>query len=337
MTASSAAFQDGLAAAMRRPALPPADSFYCRLDDQPGFLVPARVCEAPQIPVQRLQLNPHCWWSGIGQPPAAIRKAAAYLGLRRHGDEEVWVGDELRGAWLPFSVGPRFSSILHSLLAMGVPPTAIDNDAVRVLRAACILIDPDEQEATRTKLAADWAHRASEYAARGYAALDELLHPFHLGALRRYFRQRVRAGAFSMGDQTSKLRFVAHNEPIARFFHELLTPVVSAIAGEPLKPSYVYFSAYCGGATLRRHIDRPQCAHSVTFLLDYTPEPELKSSWPLLLHPPDGRVAIHQAIGEGLMYRGPVIPHERDALDENASSTSIFFHYVSRDFSGTLD
>jgi hypothetical protein len=50
-----------------------------------------------------------------------------------------------------------------------------------------------------------------------------------------------------------------------------------------------------------------------------------------------GKVEIHQALGDGLFYRGTRVPHYREALGDGFSSTSIFFHYVPADFKGTMD
>jgi hypothetical protein len=124
---------------------------------------------------------------------------------------------------------------------------------------------------------------------------------------------------------------------VLRFFHHQLTATMSAVAGEPVKPSYVYMGAYQGGATLEKHTDRPQCDFSLTFCLDYSPEPKLETPWPIQLHPASGKVTVYQAIGDGLFYRGCQVPHSRDTLPEGHSSTSIFFHYVREDFEGTLD
>jgi hypothetical protein len=120
---------------------------------------------------------------------------------------------------------------------------------------------------------------------------------------------------------------------------------VSAVAGEPVKPSYVYFASYLSGAELRKHTDREQCEFSVTLCLDFSPEPALATSWPIRLVTGNdtcddshaGTVTVYQAIGDGLAYRGTRLPHYRDVLGEGQSSTSIFFHYVAANYTGSLD
>jgi hypothetical protein len=46
----------------------------------------------------------------------------------------------------------------------------------------------------------------------GIAPVGGLLHPYHLGALRRYYRCLIRRGAFRLGDGQSPLRYNAHDE-----------------------------------------------------------------------------------------------------------------------------
>ena len=155
--------------------------------------------------------------------------------------------------------------------------------------------------------------------------------------MRRYYRHLIRTGAIRLGDKQSPRRYVAYNEPVARFFHQDVTATLGALAGEPLKPSYVYMASYLGGAELKKHTDREQCDFSVTLCLDYAPEPRVATPWPVQLHKKSGTVKVFQAIGDALLYRGCQLPHSREPLPEGHTSTSIFFHYVREDFTGSLD
>ena len=188
---------------------------------------------------------------------------------------------------------------------------------------------------------AEWAkvvNKGAQYfRENGYVPLGRLIHPFNLAALRRYYRHAIRQGAIWLGDEQSSRRYVAHNEAVARFFHHQIANAVSAIVGEAVKPSYVYFGSYLSGAELKKHTDRQQCEFSVTLCLDFSPEPELATSWPIRLDTPEGTVKVYQALGDGLVYRGTKVPHYRHVLAEGYTSTSIFFHYVPADFSGPLE
>jgi hypothetical protein len=216
-----------------------------------------------------------------------------------------------------------------------VPPSFPEED--RFSLAAAGILTPQDHAQGRIR---EWERivndAAPSFREKGYVPIGNLLHPFHLAALRRYYRCLVRRGHLSLGDTSTSRRYVAHNESVARFFHHQIAVAVSAIAGEAIKPSYVYAASYLTGAELKKHTDREQCEFSVTLCLDFSPEPALETSWPIRLETPQGTVAVYQALGDGLVYRGTRVPHYRDVLSGNRTSTSIFFHYVPMDFAGPL-
>jgi hypothetical protein len=195
-----------------------------------------------------------------------------------------------------------------------------------------------EGSAAREKMI--WQRRVDawrERAARGYVLMDGLLHPYHLGALRRYFRERIRRGHFPLGDGQSARRYAKHNDPVAQFFHAELTDVVSRVTGVAVKPSYVYFASYEEGADLFFHVDREQCEFSLTMCIDASPEPARESAWPIHLATEGGIVSIAQSIGDALLYRGRTIPHYRGALPRGHTYSALFFHYVPKAYLGPLD
>ena len=314
-----------------------AAGFRCLLDAQPAFLVPERL--VPPVPrdATSLVINPDCRFSWAGGAPSDVANALRLLENSAEPDADaVWVRDERTGAILPFGVGAGLRAVLEGA-APGRPlPAPLAPPVARVLHAAGILISP----AGREREKADWVTAMASARAhfeRGYVPLAGLIHPFHLGEMRHYFRRRIRTGAFPLGDDQSALRHFAHNEPVARFFHYQLAGAMSQVAGEPVKPSYVYFASYQGGAELEKHTDREQCEFSITFCVDYTPEPEAQTGWPILLETPQGTVTVYQAIGDALLYRGCRVPHYRKRLWRGATSSSIFFHYVRESFKGPLN
>jgi hypothetical protein len=205
-----------------------------------------------------------------------------------------------------------------------------------VLSAAGILVPEARLKLRPSEVLEEERKAAALFQEKGYAPLGKLIHPFHVAALRRYYRRLIRSGAIQLGDGQSDRRYAAYNEPVARFFHRQIAARLSAVAGEPLKASYVYLASYISGAELRKHTDRAQCDFSITFCLDFSPEPELATPWPIRLDTPKGTVTVYQALGDGLAYRGTRLPHYRSALPEGQTSMSIFFHYVAADFDGPL-
>src|SRR5208283_4297740 len=72
-------------------------------------------------------------------------------------------------------------------------------------------------------------HKRAQFSEKGYVPLEDLIHPFHVAALRRYYRYQIRTGAIRLGDRQSPRRYVAYNEPVARFFHHQLAGVFSEV------------------------------------------------------------------------------------------------------------
>ena len=324
----------------------PPGFFYCLLDELPLHLIPRRVFKSLLLQEdwqQPLYLNPECILCAGGQLPEELAlKKELFSGFALQGTM-AWVRSPATGNLLPYWLGPQLQSVVRSLRPQEPVPSSVPHGARRLLAAAGILISDDisqerKDRATpiqqREKMIAD---AASMFREKGYAPLGDLIHPFHIAALRRYYRYLIRTGAIKLGDGQSPRRYVAHNEPVARFFHHDIAATLSAVAGESLKPSYVYMASYLSGAQLKKHTDREQCEFSVTLCLDFSPEPALESPWPIRLDTPTETVTVYQALGDGLAYRGTRLPHYRDALGDGQTSTSIFFHYVAADFSGSLD
>jgi hypothetical protein len=188
-----------------------------------------------------------------------------------------------------------------------------------------------------------------EFLARKYTVLEKLFPPEQTFAMSRYYRSYVEQGFMPFGDGQVEKRYRQHNEPFAAYIHPQLTNLISEIVGEPVKPSYAYAASYIEGAVLPPHIDREQCEYSISLQVDYLPEPtDGISPWPLFLEPfesgsksvfrgdDNARTAVRLANGSGLLYKGRELVHYRDALPPGHRSTSLFFHYVSESFSGTL-
>jgi hypothetical protein len=317
----------------------PPDRFYCLLDELPLHLLSRNVrreWQSEEKTAGVLRLSPGCVIAPGEQIPQEFEDRRELLSAMALQGTIAWVRDDVAGTSLPFWLGPETAAVLR-----GVPPGDAINEAIpssmrQVLQRAGVLIS--EAGATGGAKREESTQRArAMFRERGYAPVVGLIHPFHVAALRRYFRQRIRTGGIHLGDNQSARRYVAHNEPVARFFHHYIANVFGKIVGEPIKPSYVYLASYMSGAELKKHTDREQCEFSITFCLDFSPEPAMATPWPIQLDTPSGRVTVYQAIGDGLAYRGTKLPHYREALGEGQTSTSIFFHYVPHDFIGPLN
>lgn len=317
----------------------PPEQFHCSLERLPLHLIPQRhlksVFPRSGCP-QTLFLNPQCLLLPAGQLPAELQAQADLVEKFSLHESVAWVRDAGILALQPFWLGSRLEQIVSNLRAKEPAPDSVPQQARSVLAAAGILIPENENESRARGWSEIVKQRSAQFREKGYAPLSGLIHPLNLAALRRYYRHQIRRGAIGLGDHQSSQRYVAHNESVARFFHQQMTNAISAIVGEAIKPSYVYFASYLSGAELKKHIDREQCEFSVTLSLDFSPEPDLATSWPIRLDTPAGAVTVCQALGDGLVYRGTKVPHYRNRLAEGHTSTSIFFHYVPAGFNGTL-
>ena len=321
----------------------PPDRFYCLLDELPLHLVPQQAWKLWQgfDAKQPLFLNPGCIISSDGKLPDLFSSHHnLFTGFAIQGTI-AWIRDSTSTLPLPFWLGPQFECLVHSLTPGKPVPASVSEKTRQLLAWSGILVPEDSR--VRDQREQEKIQKATQlFREQEYAPLSSLIHPFHVAALRRYYRHRIRTGAIPLGDGQSPLRYAAYNEPVARFFHHAIADVLGEVVGEPIKPSYVYFASYKAGAELKKHTDRAQCEFSVTLCLDFSPEPKHESPWPIRLDTKmdtktSGSIAVYQALGDGLAYRGTQVPHYRDKLGEGQTSTSIFFHYVPADFAGSLE
>ena len=310
-------------------ALARAVRFRCSPFGPPGELVPRRWSPAAAPPRERLRVNGTLRYADDAGALAGWDGAPFAEG-------PAWARVDHAGAPLPsfYSLDGASGSLVQRLSPGSEPPPDLTPHDLEALTVAGILVDP--AEAARGE--ATWGGRRAEAAARlardRWTVVGGLVHAIQLAALRRYYRALVDEGHVGLGDRQVDLRYTAHDEPLARVIHRQLEAFVSDLAGEPFQPSYVYFSSYRPGATLAPHTDRPQCELSISLLLDYTPEPDDVSPWPLYLGAPGSAVPVSLGLGDGLVYRGRELTHFRKALPAGHTSTSLFLHYVPASFTG---
>ena len=317
----------------------PPERFYCLLDELPLHLVPReaqRRLRLQEVREQPLYLNPDCIFCADGEVPEDLAPRADLLSAFAPQGTVAWVRSRVTGNLLPFWLGPELAAVIPSLRPNEAVLASVPEKYLGVLSAAGIL-QRDDPTAHDSQLDETFRNASPSFREKGYAPLGDLIHPFHIAALRRYYRYLIRTGAIRLGDGQSPRRYVAYNEPVARFFHHDIATALSAVAGEPLKPSYVYLASYLSGAELKKHTDRKQCEFSVTLCVDFSPEPALAAPWPIRLDTANGNLTVYQALGDALAYRGTRLPHYRHPLGAGQTSTSIFFHYVAKDFAGSLD
>jgi hypothetical protein len=308
--------------------------YLCDIEFQPSHLVPAGQLGALRADrfTGALMVNPSARLQGTWNPSREVLVPDAIA----TDPETVWVWHPGTRALTPYRPGTRTAEVLAASQPGSPPAAHLPPRTRRLLKWAGILVPAGHPD----RAVASWRRTSSDCQdefRQGFATVRGLIHPFHLGELRRHYRWLVRTGRAVLGDGQSSKRYWAHNEPVSRFFHHQLASAVGDIVGRPVKPSYVYVASYRAGANLPVHTDRAQCEYTMTMCIDFSPEPESQTPWPLQLEVASGRMSVHQALGDALIYGGPHTPHGRPVLGPGQFSTSVFFHYVDQAFAGPLD
>ena len=111
----------------------------------------------------------------------------------------AWVRSRATGTLLPFWLGPQLEGVLRGLRPNETLPSLVPDTARYLLAAADILLPADETS-KRDRYHEEAVGKASLlFRAKGYAPLPDLIHPFHIAALRRYYRYLIRTGAIRLG------------------------------------------------------------------------------------------------------------------------------------------
>ena len=308
--------------------------------DEPPELIPLQTPPGdptPDASAGELVVNSSFRYSPRGEhPPELGRRGPTMDGFLR-GFPLAWIEDAGTGVWMPLWARGEAAGALESLRAGEPAPSTLSAPARAALAAANVLVRPGGEDQRRQRWEELCGAARTQFQRLGYAVVRDVIDPGHVGALRRYYRGLVAGGMLPRGDDQVAERYRLHSEPVAMFFHPQLAPLTSRIAGEPVKPSYLYFSSYPAGSALPRHVDRLQCEFSISLLIDYSPEPNGPCGWPLYFeHPdlPDGTATVDLALGDAVFYRGRQLAHYRDRLPDGHQSSSLFFHYVRADFVG---
>jgi hypothetical protein len=313
----------------------PSEQYHCLLDEQPYYLVPPRLLRQPEL-FGSVLVNPDCWFSWDGPLPPDKAERVEWPDNFLASDRIVWGEDAATRAIWPFWVGDEYFEYLRRMAPGRLLREELPFHVRWVLTQANVLVGP-EDAAQRRGQWDEWVAGFATTFEGGYVVLENLIPAFHLGALRRYYRHRVRRGFYSLGDEQVSRRFAAHNEGVARFIHKQLAGAIGDVSRAALKPSYAYFVSYLSGADLAKHVDREQCEYSITTCIDASPEPQDESPWPIQLDTGPGTAKVYQSIGDALFYRGCSVAHWRESLPRGLTSTSLLLHYVDESFTGKLD
>lgn len=248
----------------------------------------------------------------------------------------LWVEDPATHVVYPFWLKREQAYRFRHFAASQSPP-ALDERLTRQLAEATILTTWEDVDRRRCEGVAIVQRAAPLFLEKRYCTLPSLIHRSHAAALARYYQALIDYGEWKPGDDQVQLRHGCHNETVSRYFHHQLANFVSRVAGEPVKPTYAYVSAYKQGAVLRPHVDRKQCVFTLSLWIDFATSSPAAEPWPLWFQTNEGKVSVTQRSGDAVLFRGCELPHWRDRPPAGSASTTLLFHYVPRDFVGVLD
>lgn len=315
--------------------------YKCFLDEQPSELVPWRARERERLRPDDtgLIVNSSLYFQVSDRAPAEVPCPVPFSSAFLRNYPIAWIKDPGTGVWMPFWPGGKWADLMLQLEPGQPAPSALPPAMRKSLEISNILVARDHDQSCIDRWAGTCMTAQAQFLSKGYAIVQDLIHPSVLGATREYYRGLIASGGLPLGDSQVAERHQLGNEHLASFFHTQIADLVSRIAGEPVKPSYVYLASYRAGAVLPPHVDREQCEFSISFLVDYVPDPDGPCGWPLFLEKPGQPETLYAAdlgVGDALFYRGRELIHYRNALPERHQSTSLFFHYVREQFSGRL-
>src|SRR5262249_45600031 len=196
---------------------------------------------------QPLFLNPHCSILPAEQLPEELMGRSDLASNFVQQGTIAWVRDSVTRSILPFWLGPRLEAAVQNLQLERLAQETLNARHAALLAAAGILVFPEnscDEKYSHSDEGDRLADKSCELLqSRRYVPASDLIHPFHIAALRRYYRFLIRQGKILLGDDQSSRRYIAYNEPVARFFHQQIAARVEKFVGEPIKPSYVYLAS----------------------------------------------------------------------------------------------
>ena len=162
-----------------------------------------------------------------------------------------------------------------------------------------------------------------------------LVHPVQLAGLPPTTAPSSTGPRRAGRDSQVSLRYIAHDEPLARVLHAQLRAFVSDLAGAALQALLRLLQL------VPRRGDAGARHQSRAVRAEHQPAPRLarrsrraRPPGRLYLGTPGSAVAVSLGLGDGLVYRGGELTHFREALPEGHTSTSLFLYYVPEGFAG---
>lgn len=161
----------------------------------------------------------------------------------------------------------------------------------------------------------------SSFLDKGYDIVKEMLDISRCDLTFSALRMGMAKNPFNDGQ--CPLSHAEYAAPVAEALLVLLHPVMQAVTGLSLLPTYSYSRIYRPNDILTAHRDRPACEVSCTL---HVGRFGVDESWPIFIE----GTSILQDIGDAVVYRGCDVTHWRDEWIAPKGSLygQVFLHYV---------
>ncbi|MBS0471034.1 MAG: hypothetical protein JSR60_08190 [Proteobacteria bacterium] len=168
---------------------------------------------------------------------------------------------------------------------------------------------------------------AEHFVADGLVALDALLSERLCDGLEQYYAKLAGLGLMARA-QRGVDRQIAFSDPAGLRLQRLLQPLVAAIVGVSIGPSYTLACRYGVGAVLPMHTDRAACQYTLSLQLGDAPN-GAAAPWPFHIVEKSGAVRdILLRRGAGVLFLGRERAHGRPALLPEMVGGTLLLHYI---------
>lgn len=316
---------------------PPRRGFECVLEPRVLRTLPYAARLRPLEPalVEGLVFNPRHVLQEGDRLPKELQGRVRFAEELSRRTPILWVEEPTTQHVLPYWL-PEASTALYDSLRRGRLELAdLPHGLVRPLYEAGIVIRPDDADGRVAAWRQTMARARESFEQHEHAILPGLVNPLWLASLRAYYRELHERGEFR--EESAHVRkFSIYLEGALRFLQHQLARTVGEIVSEEVVPSFCYSRIYEAGATLDRHVDRPNCVWNISIPIDLGPETERAQCWPLFVDCSGATVEIRLEMGDGGLFRGVSCEHWREPQPEGHRSTFGFALFAPASFTGTL-
>jgi hypothetical protein len=242
-------------------------------------------------------------------------------------EEILWVFDRGSRIALPYTLAPKLVGAVRGLLQGRAERSRYRRAAIAALHRARGLADPHEA-AGRARV---WRRQVQiwrqELRTHGYVALLGLFPPIFLDALCEYYRRLESEGYLPAHDPGRRGAPLLYDEPLLCFLGAQLASVVRQVTRARVSWTFSYLRPCGPGSVLARHRDAPVCRWNVDLVVGGNPSPDRRRAWPLWVDGRSGPRPIRLGLGDGLLYRGALLPHWRTPQPRSNTTMLGCLHY----------